>query len=83
MVLDTTKTARLIDWVLAPDVLTFDQACFLAGQDGEGMTGIIRDGNVDLIEGDSEAYIEKRSLWELLEALELVLAGSASGQQPG
>jgi len=65
-----TRTARLLDWVLAPTWLTFEKACFLSGWDQGSMLEIITDGGVDLNE---RGLIEKRSLWEFLEALVLTL----------
>ena len=65
-----TRTARLLDWVFAPDWLTLEQACFLSGWDQDSMLEIINDGGVDL---NLEGLIEKRSLHEFQECLALVL----------
>ena len=64
------RTATLIDWVLAPEWLDVEQACFLSGYDRELMLWIAEDGGVDT---DETRLIEKRSLWEYMEALDLVL----------
>ena len=69
-VVQETRTARLLDWVLAPAWLTFEEACFLSGWDQSSMLEIITDGGVDL---NDAGLIEKRSLWEFQEALVLML----------
>jgi hypothetical protein len=64
------RTATLLDWVTFPDWLSLDQACHLAGYDRPTMQWLVDDGAVDL---DNDGRIEKRSLWEYIEALWLVL----------
>jgi hypothetical protein len=65
------RTATLLDWVTFPDWLDLDQACHLAGYDHDTMQWLVDDGCVDLDDG---GRIEKRSLWEYIVALVLVLA---------
>ena len=64
------RTATLLDWVTFPDWLSLDEACHLAGYDRPTMQWLMDDGAVDL---DNDGCIEKRSLWEYIEALWLVL----------
>ncbi len=65
-----TRTAMLADWVFAPDWLTVEQAAWLSGHDRATMQRLVDDGCVDL---DTRGLVDKRSLWEFLEALALVL----------
>ena len=53
------KVATGIDWALAPEWLTIEEACFLSGHDWSEMLAIIDEGGVDL---NLEGLIEKRSL---------------------
>ena len=75
MILETRK-ARFLDWALAPDWLTFEQACFLPGWNADQMAEIIREDGVDL---DDDGRIEKQSLYEFQEALLDVLNFVPSG----
>jgi hypothetical protein len=61
-----TRVATVVDWLFAPDWLTFEQACFLSGWDADQMVEIIREDGVDL---DDAGRIEKQSLREFQEAL--------------
>ena len=62
--------ATPVDWLLAPDWLAFEEACFLTGWDTASMLVIISEGGVDL---DNDGLIDKQSLYEFQEALALVL----------
>jgi hypothetical protein len=54
-----------VTWAFAPDWLTVSQACELAGYDRGFMLQVIEGGGVDL---DLAGRIEKKSLWEWIEA---------------
>ncbi len=61
-----TRKARFLDWALAPDWLTVEQARFLSGWSADQMAEIIRENGVDL---DDAGRIEKQSLAEFQEAM--------------
>jgi len=63
------RIASPIDWIVAPDWLTVEEACFLSGWDRDTMLHIIDQGGVDL---NTENLIEKQSLLEFQECLALV-----------
>ncbi|GEM_PF-2495725 len=69
-----SRTAQLIDWVLAPDWLTVEEAALLSGYSRDLLLWLIEDGGVDTNEAD---LVEKRSLWEYQEALNLVSSWKA------
>ena len=59
-----------VDWLLAPEWLTLEYACWLSGWDRDTMQHIIDIGGVDL---DDAGLIERASLEEFQETLGLVL----------
>ena len=61
--------ASRIDWLFAPEWVTFGVACFLSGWDADSMREIIREGGVDV---NTEGLIEKRSLHEFNECAALI-----------
>jgi hypothetical protein len=63
--------ATIYDWLSAPTWLTVDEACKLSGYDRGVMLHIIDTRGVDL---DDAGLIEKQSLWDFQDALELVLS---------
>jgi hypothetical protein len=69
-VVQAARIATPVDWLFAPDWLTFEQARFLSGWDPDGILRVITEGGVDL---NGHGLIEKRSLYEFQEALALVL----------
>jgi excisionase family DNA binding protein len=62
----------MLDWVFAPDWLTVEQVCELSGRDRPTMLTLIEARALDTEHDGGERLIEKRSLWELLEALATV-----------
>ena len=64
------RVATLVDWVSAPQWLSFAEACFLSGHNPNAMLEIIDADGVDL---DNDGQIERESLWQFLEAEALVL----------
>jgi len=64
------RVATALEWALAPEWLTLDQACFLSGWDPDTMRMFADEGGVDL---NTEGLIEKHSLWELQETAALIL----------
>jgi hypothetical protein len=56
-----------LEWALAPEWLTVDEACYLSGWDKDSMLEIIDEGGVDL-KDDEKILIDKKSLVEYQEA---------------
>ena len=56
-----------LEWALAPEWLTVDEACYLSGWDKDSMLEIIDEGGVDL-KDDEATLIDKESLIEYQEA---------------
>jgi hypothetical protein len=69
MIISQPRIATLVDWVVAPDWLTVEEACLLTGWDHNAMQEIVRAGGVDLNE---DSLIERESLLEFQEAVALV-----------
>jgi hypothetical protein len=65
MVISSPRIVNGVTWAFAPDWLTVEEACELARYDRSYMLQVIEAGGVDL---DNAGLIEKRSLWEWLEA---------------
>jgi hypothetical protein len=66
-----TCEASIYEWLSAPAWLTVDEACQLSGHNRGVMLHIVEAGGVDL---DEAGLIEKQSLWDFQDALELVLS---------
>jgi hypothetical protein len=66
-----TCAASIYEWLDAPKWLTVDEACQLSGYDWGTMLHIVDVDGVDL---DDAGHIEKQSLWDFQDALELVLS---------
>lgn len=54
----------MVTWSFAPDMLTFEEACYLSGYDRGTMLQVLGVDGVDL---DNAGRIEKQSLWERLK----------------
>jgi len=63
------RVATIVDWAVAPEWLTLEEACSLSGWDAEEMQHIIEEGGVEL---DESGLIWRESLYEFQEALALV-----------
>jgi hypothetical protein len=77
--------ATMLDWVLAPDWVTPEEAVRLSGHDEDTIKRLILDGGVDAELGGGTWLVEKRSLYEFQEALSDVLwltSHPPSGLQP-
>ena len=64
------RIATPVDWLFAPDWLTFEQACFLSGFDRDVMLEVLDEDGVDL---NDEGLIARDSLREFQECLAMVL----------
>ncbi|MFL7793511.1 MAG: hypothetical protein AB8I69_15325 [Anaerolineae bacterium] len=64
MQVSTPRIVNMVTWAFAPDMLTFEEACYLSGYDRGTMLQVLEVDGVDL---DNAGRIEKQSLWEWLE----------------
>ena len=64
MQVSTPRIVNMVTWAFAPDMLTFEEACYLSGYDRGTMLQVLEVDGVDL---DNAGRIEKRSLWEWIE----------------
>ena len=69
MVVSPPRIATGIDWALAPDWLTIEEARFLTGHDRGYLLSVIEGDGVDL---DNEGLIEKQSLLDWQETVALL-----------
>lgn len=62
ILMQTPQIVTPVSWLVAPDLLTVDQAQRLSGFTEPQMRFLLDDSAVDLVEIDGETYIDRDSL---------------------